>query len=535
MNHKKHLLLAVVIFTAMQSVNAQYYYQLSTGTSQSTHEDADGLVGIGTITPTALLQITQPLTTSPDNYFQITATALTPPSTVVEETIFKVDASGNVGIGTATPGAPLQIRGKGWYNDVSDFGGAPLQIFTDPAERTIGGFFNAGYETGNPGGTFLVVGNPDSDFPVLGVWNPTNEVIPFAVLANSTIGMGVDVSSSANFIPEAQVTITKNNNYDHMFKIQSADQAQNYFDVDNSGHVGVGIEAGTTDGALTVYENGSDTHLDILGTYQQSAIRFFEYSTTHPTHTIGNNGGDLLIDPGVASGGGHDKLKVDGDEEITGSVNIGFGTNSPQPVPSVLGSTLALHNNSSTYGPLLDLFQEDNVTGWNGQIRFGRRYNNGAEQCAVRHVIADNYDNGELVIAPGFNASEGNSVAVLHIYGTTIIGEKKITATPHDNAQLFVDGKIAAKYVVVTESNWADHVFNNDYALRSLPDLENYITKNHHLPEVPSECEVEEKGVNIGEMNATLLKKIEELTLYVLAQQKQMDKMKEELNVLSNH
>jgi hypothetical protein len=63
---------------------------------------------------------------------------------------------------------------------------------------------------------------------------------------------------------------------------------------------------------------------------------------------------------------------------------------------------------------------------------------------------------------------------------------------------------------------WSDYVFNDDYKLRSLSSLESFIKQNKHLPEVPSAKEVEEKGISVGDNQALLLKKIEELTLYVI-------------------
>jgi len=63
-----------------------------------------------------------------------------------------------------------------------------------------------------------------------------------------------------------------------------------------------------------------------------------------------------------------------------------------------------------------------------------------------------------------------------------------------------------------------------------LPELETYITTNHHLPDVPSEAEVLEKGLDLGEFNATLLKKVEELTLYIIEQDKRIQQLEQNQN-----
>ncbi len=90
--------------------------------------------------------------------------------------------------------------------------------------------------------------------------------------------------------------------------------------------------------------------------------------------------------------------------------------------------------------------------------------------------------------------------------------------------KLAVDGTIGAREVNVNSNNWADYVFDKDYKLLPLTEVEKYIKANHHLPEVPSTEEVEANGINVGEMNALLLKKIEELTLHIIDLEKRIKK-----------
>jgi hypothetical protein len=75
---------------------------------------------------------------------------------------------------------------------------------------------------------------------------------------------------------------------------------------------------------------------------------------------------------------------------------------------------------------------------------------------------------------------------------------------------------------------WPDYVFKKDYKLTPLNELEQFITQNQHLPNVPSAAEVEENGILLGEMNAILLQKVEELTLYILDLQKQITELKKQ-------
>jgi hypothetical protein len=112
-----------------------------------------------------------------------------------------------------------------------------------------------------------------------------------------------------------------------------------------------------------------------------------------------------------------------------------------------------------------------------------------------------------------------------HAYfaGKVGIGTTKVA----DDYKLSVGGNIRAEHIEVSApSGWADFVFDADYELNTLSQVEKYIAKNKHLPNVPSTKEVEEKGVNLGEMDAVLLRKVEELTLYIIELQKQIDVLK---------
>ena len=96
-------------------------------------------------------------------------------------------------------------------------------------------------------------------------------------------------------------------------------------------------------------------------------------------------------------------------------------------------------------------------------------------------------------------------------------------------AKFSVNGKVLAKEVHVCTSPdcWPDYVFGENYKLMNLKELDAYVKANKHLPGVPSASEVEEQGdVDLGQMNAILLEKVEELTRYVIDLQKQIDEMK---------
>lgn len=92
---------------------------------------------------------------------------------------------------------------------------------------------------------------------------------------------------------------------------------------------------------------------------------------------------------------------------------------------------------------------------------------------------------------------------------------------------LYVKGGILTEVVTVKlQANWPDYVFAKDYKLSTLKEVEAFISRNKHLPDLPSSERVEKEGINLGDMNSILLKKIEELTLYIIDQQKQIDELK---------
>lgn len=93
--------------------------------------------------------------------------------------------------------------------------------------------------------------------------------------------------------------------------------------------------------------------------------------------------------------------------------------------------------------------------------------------------------------------------------------------------KLAVDGKIICTELMVRiVANWPDYVFNKDYKLRRLDDVESFIKKNNHLPGIPSAITMEKEGLNIGDMQKLQMEKIEELTLYIIDLKKEIDMLK---------
>jgi hypothetical protein len=129
------------------------------------------------------------------------------------------------------------------------------------------------------------------------------------------------------------------------------------------------------------------------------------------------------------------------------------------------------------------------------------------------HLVINNDGGGPDIV---FMQNESETMRI-DGHGTVGIG----TANPRcPNATktclLSVNGAIATQEVVVTNAPMSDYVFKPEYRLRQLSEVGAYVQEHHHLPGIPSESEVAEKGVNVGDMQAKLLEKVEELTLYMI-------------------
>ncbi|HEY2580426.1 MAG TPA: hypothetical protein VGI43_01390 [Mucilaginibacter sp.] len=115
-----------------------------------------------------------------------------------------------------------------------------------------------------------------------------------------------------------------------------------------------------------------------------------------------------------------------------------------------------------------------------------------------------------------------STAAYIPVMTTDASGNIAVNSINPNGYKLAVKGTIHAQQVNVDMNNWADYVFDKDYPLPSLTDIKTYIDQNHHLPEIPSAQQVEKEGLNLGEMNKVLVKKVEELTLYLIEEDKEI-------------
>jgi hypothetical protein len=221
---------------------------------------------------------------------------------------------------------------------------------------------------------------------------------------------------------------------------------------------------------------------------------------------------------------------------ITFGGNVGIGTPSPDGLLTINGPLSG--GSSLTFGVPSDPGNTavpvgTTTGGYNIDFHTWRDVEQNQIGARIRAERINGYSGGNALVQSmdlTFHTSNGGSEANLaerlriRSDGNVGIG----TADP-GIYKLAVNGTIHSKKVIIDLIGWPDYVFNPTYNLKPLSEVKAYIVENHHLPEMPSEKEVADKGVDLGEINKLLTKKVEELTLYLIDQQKQIDQLKKQM------
>ncbi len=272
--------------------------------------------------------------------------------------------------------------------------------------------------------------------------------------------------------------------------LTSTSFAQNTYPFPASGNVGIGTAS--PQGNLEIYNafnpnNNRALKMFYYGTWgtesYASNFRFIDLESTE--------GGKILQANGYGVGIGFDPPAYLSPDKLYINGNVGIGTSTPvakfQSACFETGKPAAYlynHSNEISQGLL--------VEGGNSSSDFSANFANRA----------------------------GTSLLYIRGDGNVGIG----TATPGE--KLSVNGKIRSKEVKVEAANWPDYVFSKDYELPSLKETEKQIKEQGHLPGIPSASEVKANGIDLGEMNAKLLQKIEELTLHLIKLEKEIEILK---------
>ncbi len=465
------------------------------------------------------------------------------------DTLIKLDTyKNNVGIGATSPSEKLEVNGT-----VK----ATAFIGDGSGLTNVGSFSQNGDDTYFMGGN-VGVGTDDPDY-LSDVQMDFGDTVGVALrVANtSSVSSGTPSTrllfgSHTNGGRDGGAIDVKNNTTggDDMsmaFWVRdNANTLQERLRIDSAGNVGIGttspkMGALTSGMALSLQDDNSRPVLefgskqtadeslvgvvgflntdntDANGNFNRFIAQIFGATETSDANAGKDSGGHLIFRTKAEAGGIVEQMRIDS------KGNVGIGNASLEPwnssyVATQIGGTGSI---SSTLTP---------VAGNEMRVMQNAYRASGGSNRIVEDE-ASNYvqTNGTHIFRVAPSAASDSAITWTTAMTIDNDGHVGIGCT-NPQTKLAVDGTITAKEVNVKAdtAGWCDYVFEDDYKLPSLEDVETHIKEKKHLPEIPSAKEIEEDGLNMAGMMALQMKKIEELTLYMIEMNKKYSDVQKE-------
>jgi len=347
----------------------------------------------------------------------------------------------------------------------------------------------------------------------IGTTNPTKKLdVNGSIAGQSFINVqkGGSYMISLNGNEHAYIT---GRNSSFVNKFQIASNGNTYF---NGGNVGIGTASPAAKLQITDQGNSSATTLQLNNRIKFRGDGVMNWGSSADYGILSWNTGKAI----VGGKSGKDLSLLAGASEkmiVKTNGNVGIGTTNPEEKLHVNGTTTIIGDIGNVTGAHWQTgnhtLELQNGDAGDVVLSFHRA---GYSSASVKHPVI-----GGLA----FSATGGFDQTHMYLKTNGNVG----IGTTNPDAKLAVNGNIHTKEVKVDLIGWADYVFKENYNLPTLQQVEDHIATKGHLINIPSAVEVAENGIQLGEMNAKLLEKIEELTLYTIAQEKKL-KEQEKIN-----
>lgn len=267
-----------------------------------------------------------------------------------------------------------------------------------------------------------------------------------------------------------------------------------------------------------------------LSTAGASHVTLSAAPGTNSYFVLNSNGGSNGIILSTGSPDGNSGLGTER-MRILSSGNVGIGTTSASNRLDVeggmaVGAAYSGSNAAPTNGLIVEGRVGIGVNSVNGESNLAIG-SNGANEGGQIQLNAPTASAGKAVHLDSYLAN-GNQPIMRFLAGTNSSSQTHLASLDLTNGDFGVTGQLSAKSIRIN-SSWTlevpDYVFEEGYRVTSLEETEKFVKKNKHLPEIPSAKQLNKEGMDLAEMNLRLLKKVEELTLHAIAQEKRLRKL----------